>query len=48
MMNSFLNALYQDGVSSEISGYYAGQPFLGKISNVRCTYGGGLHVYVDL
>jgi hypothetical protein len=47
-MKLFMNALYADGVGKEISGFYLGNAFLGKIANVRCTYGGGLNVYVDL
>lgn len=47
-MNSFMNALYQDGVGKTVTGEYIGEKFIGTITDVRCTYGGGLNVYVDL
>lgn len=47
-MHSFLNALYQDGEGKTVTGVYMGEPFNGTITNVRCTYGGGLNVYVAL
>jgi hypothetical protein len=47
-MNSFMNALYQDGVGKTVTGNYFGAPFIGTISNVRSSYGNGLNVYVDL
>ena len=47
-MKMFMNALYAEGTGKEISGFYLDQPFLGKISNVRCTYGVDLNVYIDL
>lgn len=47
-MNSFMNALYQNGKGCAVTGRYRNEPFAGKISNVRCTYGDGLNVYVDL
>lgn len=47
-MKSFMNALYQDGEGKTVTGYYRNEPFMGKISDVRCTFGGGLNVYVDL
>lgn len=47
-MNHFMNALYQNGDGCAVTGYYRDVPFVGKIANVRCTYGDGLNVYVDL
>ncbi len=47
-MNHFMNALYQNGDGCAVTGYYRDVPFAGKIVNVRCTYGDGLNVYVDL
>jgi hypothetical protein len=47
-MNSFLNALYQDGVGKTVTGEYIGEKFMGTITDVRCTFGGGLNVYVAL
>jgi len=47
-VNHFMNALYQNGDGCAVTGYYRDVPFVGKIANVRCTYGNGLNVYVDL
>ncbi len=47
-MNTFFNNLYQNGEGCTVTGFYREQPFHGKISNVRSTYGGGLNVYVEL
>ena len=48
MKNSFMNALYQDGIGKTVTGWYMGSAFEGVITNVRCTYGNDLNVYVDL
>lgn len=47
-MNDFINNLYQNGDGCMVTGYYRDQPFSGRISHTRSTYGGGLNVYVDL
>jgi hypothetical protein len=47
-MKLFIENLYQNGVGSQITGYYCDQPFIGTISRVRPTYGGGVNVYLDL
>ena len=47
-MNSFMNALYQDGTGKTVTGKYLGADFIGTITDVRCTFGNGLNVYVAL
>ena len=47
-MNSYMNELYQNGNGKQVTGFYRSQPFMGTITNVRSTFGGGLNVYVDL
>lgn len=47
-MKDFMNSLYQNGEGKTVTGRYRGEDFLGIISLVRSTYGGGLNVYVEL
>lgn len=47
-MKDFMNNLYQNGEGKTVTGRYRGEDFIGTITNVRCCYGGGLNVYVDL
>ena len=47
-MKSYIEALYQDGVDKDVTGYYFEQPFKGKITSVRPVYGDNVRVYVAL
>lgn len=43
-MNSFMNALWSDGVGKWVTGKYCGIPFEAKIQNVRAKYGNDISV----
>jgi len=47
-MNTMMNALYADGQGKDVTGVYADQPFMGVVTRVRPTFGGGLNVYIKL
>ena len=46
-MNSFFEELWENGEGKAVTGFYFNEPFIGKIRNVRVTYGGGLNVGID-
>ena len=45
-MKEFMNNLY-GATGSEVSGFYAGAPFLGTITDTRVKYGGDIQVVVE-
>ena len=45
-MNSFMNALWSDGVGKWVTGKYCDNPFEAKIQNVRAKYGNDISVEV--
>ena len=45
-MKEFMNNLY-GATGSEVSGFYAGVPFLGTITDTRVKYGGDIQVVVE-
>ena len=45
-MNTFMNELY-NAVGKEVSGYYNGKAFLGKIVSTRVKYGTDIGITVE-
>ncbi|MDA8883005.1 hypothetical protein N9I00_01245 [bacterium] len=43
---TFMDNLY-NAIGSEVSGYYAGAPFIGNITSTRAKYGGDIQVVVE-